>query len=87
MQFGALGDPHPAPAAAGGRLDQHWIADPVGDRARLVEIGDLAVRARDQRHAERGHRRLRRDLVAHHADMGGRGADEGEAVRLHHSNT
>src|SRR3712207_9026375 len=41
-------------------------------------------RCRHQRHAEPPHGLLGRDLVAHHADVGGRGADEGQPVRLHH---
>ncbi len=75
---------HAAPAAAGGGLDQHRIADLSGDVARLRDIGNRAVRAGHQRHAELRHRHLGGDLVAHHADMRGRGADEGQAMRLHH---
>ena len=78
----ALGHLHAAAAAAGGSLDQHRIADPCGDRARLVQVRHHTVRARHQRYAERGHGGLGLDLVAHHADMRRRGADEGHAVRL-----
>ena len=78
----ALGHLHAAAAAAGGSLDQHRIADPCGDRARLVQVRHHTVRARHQRYAERGHGGLGLDLVAHHADMRRRGTDEGHAVRL-----
>ena len=44
---------------------------------------DRAVRARNGRNAERLHRLLRGDLVAHQADVLGLRADEDDLVRLH----
>ena len=74
---------HAAPAAAGGGLDQDGVADLGRHAPRRVEVGERAVGARHQRHAERAHRRLGGDLVAHHADVVGGRADKGHVVRLH----
>ena len=75
---------HAAPAAARGRLDQHGVLHLFGDRARFLEGLERAGGARHQRHIQPPHRILRRDLVAHHADMVGRGADELQPMRLDH---
>ena len=80
---GVVDDLHAAPAAAGHRLDQHRPAD-LGCRARRPP------RPSRPGPGEPGHQRqaellgglLGHDLVAHHADVLGRRADEGEAVRL-----
>ncbi len=81
---GGLRHLHAAPAAARRRLDQHRIADAIRHGASLRDIGHRAVGARHQRHAETRHRGLGGDLVAHHADMRRRRADEGQAVRFDH---
>ena len=75
---------HAAPAAAARGLDDHRIADLAGDPEVLVGIGaQRAVRAGHARHAVRFHHFDGRDLVAHHADGLGLGADEDEAAFLH----
>ena len=85
FQFvGTARDLHAAPAATGRGLDQHRVADMSRDIARLGDVGDHAVGAGDQRHAELRHRLLGSDLVAHHADVRRGRADECQAVRLHH---
>ena len=73
---------HAAAAAAGGRLDDDRVAEGLGDLAGLVEGGDRTVGAGDAGHAERLHRLLGGDLVAHDADVLGGRADEGDAVVL-----
>ena len=75
-------DLHAAPAAARGGLDDHRIADLLGDLRRLDGIGDRAVGARHQRQAELAGGALGLDLVAHRADVLGLGADPGDVVRL-----
>ena len=69
-------DLHAAPAAAGGGLDQHRIADLVGDLGGFRVVGDAAFRARHHRNAEALGGALGFDLVAHQADMLGLRADE-----------
>ena len=49
-------------------------------RAAWAVVGDGAVRARHHRDAEALGGRLGLDLVAHDADVLGRGADEGDVV-------
>ena len=73
-------DLHAAAAAAGGRLDEHGIADLGGDLARLDVVRDAAFRAGDDRDAEARGRALGLDLVAHDADVLGARADEGDLV-------
>ena len=73
---GRARDLHAAPAAAGRRLDQHRIADLVGDFCRFRVGGDAAFRARHHRDAEPFGGALGLDLVAHQADVLGLGADE-----------
>ena len=72
----------PRAAAAGGGLDQHRIADFVGDRFGFVVGADAAVRARHHRNAEALGGALGLDLVAHDADVLGLRADEADAVIL-----
>ena len=72
--------PRPPPPAD--RLDQHRPADLAAERHDLVERTDRSGRARHQRQAELLGGLLGDDLVAHHADVLRRRADEGEAVRL-----
>ena len=70
-----MGDLHAAAAAAGRRLDQHRIADVGRDLLRLLEIGDRALRAWNERQAELLRGLLGLDLVAHepgHARRSGR---------------
>lgn len=78
------GDAHAAAAAAAGGLDQDRIADALGGLERRLDRGDRAVGIGHGRQAEPPGGVLRLHLVAHEADMLGRGADEGEAVLLHH---
>src|SRR6185312_13305903 len=73
---GRTRDLHAAPAAAGGRLDQHGIADRIGDAFGLHVGGDAAVRTRNDRDAEALGGALRLDLVAHGADVLGLRTDE-----------
>ena len=75
-----MGDLHAAAAAAGRSLDQNGIADVGRDLLRLLEIGDGALRAWNERQAERLRGLLRLDLVAHEPDMLGARADEGDLV-------
>ena len=74
---------HAAPAAAGRRLDQHRIAHLFGELRGFGFGRDGAVRAGHGGNAERFHRLLGRDLVAHQPDVLGLRPDEGDAVRLH----
>ncbi len=71
---------HALAAAAGRRLDQHRVADPVcfgmEQGGRLV----VAVVARRQRHVGGAHQLLGRRLRAHRADRRGRRADEDDAA-------
>ncbi len=81
-------DLHAAPAAAGGGLDDDRIAHLGGDALGGAEIGHATVRARNDGDSEFLGGVLGGDLVAHQADVLGRGADEGQAVildRLHES--
>ena len=78
-----LDDLHASPAATGGCLDEHRIADLGGDLLGLADIGDRAVRAGHERQAELGRSKLRLDLVAHRADMLGLRADPDDLVALH----
>src|SRR6185312_13153908 len=49
--LGAVCDLHAAPAAAGRRLYDDGIADPIGDARRLAIVGDAAFRPRNDRDA------------------------------------
>ena len=79
-RLGVARDLHAASAAAGRRLDQHRIADVVGDARGFRVGGDAALRARHHRNAEALGGALGLDLVAHEADVLGLGADELHAV-------
>ena len=75
-----LKDPaHTAAAAAGGSLDQHRIADAVGDLLGLLGRIHGAVRAGHHRHPGRLHQLAGRGLVAHGADHVPGRPDEGDA--------
>ncbi len=73
---------HAAPAAAGGRLDQHGVADVGGHAHGLVVVGDAAFGAGHAGDAEALGRALGLDLVAHDADVLRLGADEVDVVAL-----
>ena len=77
---GGLRDLHAAPAAAGGRLDQHRKADRLRDRHRIVVGADRAVGAGHHGNAELLGRLLGLDLVAHQADVFGFRPDEMQIV-------
>jgi hypothetical protein len=76
-----LGDAHALATAAGGRLDDHGKADLLRELERLVRVLHGARRPRHDRHAHRRHRLARGGLVAHHADLLRRGADERDVGR------
>ena len=78
------GDFHAAAAAACGCLDEDGVADAGGDELGFGNVGKGAVAAGDEGDADAGHGGFGGDLVAHHADVFGRGADEGHAVGLDH---
>jgi hypothetical protein len=75
------GDAHALAAAAGRGLDDHGKADLLGEDERFVNVVDGTGRARNDRHADGGHGFPRRRLVTHHADLIGRGSDEGDLRR------
>ena len=71
---GDVDDAHAAAAAAGRRLDDHRVADVLGDLQRLFLALDRAVAAGQDRHAGLLHRPARARLVAHQPDdAAGRG--------------
>ena len=63
-----VGDADAAAAAAGARLEHDRVADVPRRGQRVVEIGDLALAPRHDRHAGGLRRRPRRRLVTHGAD-------------------
>ena len=73
---------HAASATAGRRLDQDWVADPLGLAAKPVDLLLVAVIAGDNRHARLAHQRLGARLVAHRPDCLDGRADEGQARSL-----
>ena len=77
---GGVGDLHAAAAAARRRLDDHRVADLVGDPQRLRLVVDRALRAGNAGDAEPRRGALGLDLVAHQADVLGLRADEGDLV-------
>ena len=81
---GTLRHLHAAPSAAGSRLDQHRIANAVGDDAGFRDVRHHAFRSRHQWHAKPRHGGFGGNFVAHHANMCRRWSDEGQTVRLHH---
>ncbi len=82
LHVGRLLDaPHPAPAAARRRLEQHRVAELVGSGARLVRPRD-ALHPRHERHTGGAHLGLRACLVAHPLHHLGRRPDEDEVVLL-----
>src|ERR1700722_18308104 len=85
VQQGGVGvhHPHAAAAAAAGSLDDHRIADVLGDAEILVDIvAERAVRAGHAGPAGGLHDFDGGDLVAHQADSFGAGAHEDEAALL-----
>ena len=74
--------PQPAAAAAGGRLDQHRIADRAGTLFQELRILAFAMVAGNDRHAGFFHQRLGAILQPHGADRRRGRADEGEAGLL-----
>ena len=72
-------DAHAAAAAAGRRLDQHRVADLVGEGARRLDRAQRLGRAGHHGHAGRLGDLARRDLVAERVDGFGRRADEDDA--------
>jgi hypothetical protein len=77
-------DAHPASAAAGHRLDDHRVADVLGDLDRLLLAVHRAVTARQHRDAGLLHRAAGARLVPHQLDDVGVGADEADVTRLAH---
>ena len=75
---------HATAAATGRSLDDDGVADLLGASAGLFGALHRAGAAGNQRHAQPAHRVLGRNFVAHHADVLGLGADEGQAVGFHH---
>jgi hypothetical protein len=75
------GELHAAPAAAGGGLDDDRIADLGRDLERGLHVGTPPSEPGTQG-TPSFLRVLGGDLVAHDADMRGRGADEGDLVIL-----
>ncbi len=75
-----IGYPVLIKAAAGGGLDQHGIADVLGDQGHVPDVLDGAVRS--GHHGDTGGLGggLGLNLVAHQPDVVGRRTDEGEAV-------
>jgi hypothetical protein len=72
---------HAATTAARRGLDQHRVADLLGEIAvDLVVVAERATGARYARHACLAHGTDRGDLVAHQTDGVGARADEGEAA-------
>ena len=83
FEFGfAVDHLHAAAAAAGGRLDDHRIADFRRDAFRFLDLADGAVGAGNERNSEIARGLLGRDLVAHDLDMLGLGADPLDIMRL-----
>ena len=79
-----LGEFHAATAAASRGFHQDREADLLGGLLGLGNRRQGAFRAGDTGHASFDHRGLGRDLVAHDADMLGRGANEGQPMRFDH---
>src|SRR5579871_3238355 len=73
---------HAAPAAAGRSLDEYGIADLACRPHGVVAVTDRAARSWNSGDPNRFHSLDRGDLVAHHPDVIGSRADEGNAVLL-----
>ena len=78
---GVVDEPHPAPAAARGGLEQEREADLLPERGRRLERR-RPVGARHERETGRGHGLLGTHLVAHRLDRLGGRPDEDEVVVL-----
>ena len=72
--------PHALAAAAGSRLDQQRVADPLALLERVGVVAQDAVRARDRRQPVRGQQPARRFLRGEPLEHGGRRPDEREVV-------
>ena len=81
--FGTGHDLHAASATAGCRLDEHRIADPVGDRFGFGNVVDSTIGAGDQWQAESASGALGLHLVAHRANMLGLWPHEDNSVSFH----
>ena len=75
-------DPHPLPAAARGRLDDHRKSDALRELERLLGVVDRARGARHRRDARVLRQPAGRGLVAHLPDLIAGGSDERD-VRRH----
>src|SRR5215471_4399555 len=73
---GVADDAHPASAAAGRRLDDHRIADVLGDLERLLFAFNGSVAAGQNRDAGLAHDTARAGLVGHQPDHLWIGPDE-----------
>jgi hypothetical protein len=71
--LGVGAQPDAAPAAAIGGLQHHRIAHLLGNGQGGLDVLEVALRSRDDRHAGRDHRRTGGHLVAHAADHRRRG--------------
>src|SRR5207248_9278079 len=76
----AMRDLHATTAAAGCRLDERRIADPLCDAPAIFDIGNTPVRSWDYRYAKLLGGAFGLDLVTHDPDMFGAGTDEFDAV-------
>ena len=77
-------EPNAAPAAAGRRLEDDGVADPLGRLQRLRRVLERELAARDDGHAGLLGDHARLGLVAHEPDRFGRGADEGDGAGAAH---
>ena len=75
---------HAASATAGCRLDHDREADRLGDRTRFVPVRHRPLGTGDDRNAGLLAHPLRRNLIAHHADVLRRRADEDDSALLDH---
>ena len=80
--LGALHHVHALAAAAGRRLDQRGVADRLDPGQQGGVVQPRLGQARHGGHPAPGHRCLGGDLVAHHRDRLGAGADEDQAGGL-----
>ena len=71
---------HALAAAAGRRLDEHRVADPLRLAERVHLVAEHAVRARDRRQAVRAEELARPGLAREALEDGRRRPDEGQAV-------
>ena len=77
--IGIAGHAHPLASPAGRRLDNDREADAAGELERVFRVVHRTGGPRHDWHAALRHRPTSRRLVAHHADLLRRGADEGNS--------